>query len=362
MKRLLVALFCLTAFQSAGAVVSIYSGTSKVNFESDSTAYPCRPVLNVFDNSNADTARMALRGSTELRWPYAFKDSLGVTQLDSCACLVKLLVAGYDPTYNPSADVQWFFAGGAPPKRAPVAWGPPEIVRRVDSIFAGGGSGGGGACDSSGPYPDSILVLRCSDSVSLGAGVSVRLIPNNGGDPLDAETDANGWATFSVAADTYFVYSWATGYYQAVVPDTNRVPAISVRDTLLLCAVSSPSSPAPALTPVTFRLFDGTGDSLQSGVLYYKLDIGSSITAWSYDSTKIFDPAEIKTAGTNAAGIVTVYVVPNDSIYTDAYETQKTRWIFWARSPKNGDHLLGKDGVKVYVPASQTALVWPRDF
>ena len=362
MRYLAILALTLALFVPADAVVTIYSGTSKVNFTTDSTGYPPWPVLEVFDNSNVDTARVALRGSSELRWPYCYKDSLGVTRKDSGACLVKLVVAGYDPTYNPSADVHWFLAGGLGKLTAPVAFGPPEIVRRVDSLMAGGGGGGGGTCDSIGPILDSILVLRCSDSASLGASVSVRLVPNGGGDALDKLTNANGYAVFSVVADTYFVFAWSVGYFLNVVPDTNRVPGTNTRDTIFMCAMAPATSPAPSLTGVTFNLFNGGGDSLQSAVLYYKLDIGSSISAWSLDSTKVFDPGKVFPVQTSANGQVTVFVVPNDSIYTDGYQTGNTRWIFWAKSPSNGDNLLGKDGVKVFVPASGTALVWPRDF
>lgn len=370
MKRILaLAFLCLFAWASVEAVVVTYSGTSKVNLTTDSSGHPCRPVLAIFDNSDLDTARMASRDSVELEWPYFYEDTLGVTQRDSCACLVKLRANSYDLTYNPSGDVHWFLANGFR-LVAPIAWGPPEIVRRVDSIFAGGGGGGGGSCDSIGPYADSILVLRCSDSTAL-SNVAVRLIPNGGGDALDKNTDANGWAKFSVLADTYLVLSWTVGYNQAVVPDTNRVPATNTKDTIFMCAASAPTSPAPSVTGVTFRLFAASnnvpptatsGDSLKSATLYWKLDAGSSIAAWSFDSTKVFDPSHVFDGQTAASGTITVYVVPNDSIYTDGYETGKTRWIFWARSPLNGDNLLGKDGVKLFVPASQTALVWPKDF
>lgn len=201
MKRIALFCLCLLTWASAEAVVVKYSGTSKINFYSDSTGWPPTPVLAIFDNSDGDTARMATRDSVELVWPYWYEDSLGVLQYDSAACLVNLLVSGYDLTYNPTGDVHWYYYNEPGLKTtAPIAWGPPVIVRRVDSLFAGGGGGVSGTCDSTGPYLDSILVRRCSDSLPL-SGIAVRIVPNGGGDALDKETDANGWAKFSVLAD-----------------------------------------------------------------------------------------------------------------------------------------------------------------
>jgi hypothetical protein len=218
------------------------------------------------------------------------------------------------------------------------------------------------SASGTGVYSDSIRVLRRSDSTAVGAGATIWLRPNGGGNNLTALTDANGYAKFSVDADTFFVYLWVVGYQPEIVPDTNKVPAANVRDTVWVVATTAGPAPAAGLTPVQFTFYQGGGDSLKGATLYYKLDIGSAVSAYHWDSTKTIDPSRVYEAYSNAAGLVTAYVIPNDSIYVDAYQTGKTTWRFWAISPINGDQLLGKDGVKLRVPASTTALRWPKNF
>jgi len=212
-----------------------------------------------------------------------------------------------------------------------------------------------------GAHSDSIRILNYADSTPIGAGVQIWLRPNDGGSNLTNTNDANGWANFSVDADTFLVYVWTPGYQQRVTPDTNRVPNKDTTFTMYMNATSAAAAASPGLTPVAFNFFNDTGVAITNVILRFKLDTKSAEN-WHYDSSKVFDPGHIYELRSASTGLVTANVVPNDSIYTAGYQIDKTRWQFWAINPETGKQLLGDDGVKLNVTASETALTYPKDF
>jgi hypothetical protein len=219
-------------------------------------------------------------------------------------------------------------------------------------------SGGGG----SGGDTVTMYVLNSADSSPV-AGLAVWMYPNDGGVALKVNSDPNGIAYFGYTApDTFLAYSWGTGWNPDSVP-FYVYAASAFADSMYVTQTTAASPSAPGLTPVTFNFYDGTGDSVKNVVLQYRLDAGGNAVAYHYDTTKIFDPAKVFEARTNASGQVTVNVVPNDSIWVRGQQTSKTRWIFKAFSPVDGKPLLGgPDGVKLTIPASATGLTYPKDF
>ena len=217
------------------------------------------------------------------------------------------------------------------------------------------------SASGTGVYSDSIRILRTSDSTGVGAGATVWLRPNDGGDNLTDLTDANGWSEFSVDADTFIVYFWATGYQMQTIPDTNRVANADTTDTVWVVATTAAAPSGAGLTPVTFNFFDGTSDSIQNVILHYKLTSRDN-EAWHFDSSKVFDLSEVFEARSAASGQVTVNLVPNDSIYTTGYQVDRTEWHFWAINPETGRQILGEEGIKLNVTASASGLTWPKSF
>ena len=217
------------------------------------------------------------------------------------------------------------------------------------------------SASGTGVYSDSIRILRTSDSTGVGAGATVWLRPNDGGDNLTDLTDANGWSEFSVNADTFIVYFWATGYQMQTIPDTNRVANADTTDTVWVVATTAAAPSGAGLTPVTFNFFDGTSDSIQNVILHYKLTSRDN-EAWHFDSSKVFDLSEVFEARSAASGQVTVNLVPNDSIYTTGYQVDRTEWHFWAINPETGRQILGEEGIKLNVTASASGLTWPKSF
>ena len=232
---------------------------------------------------------------------------------------------------------------------APIAEGGVGLAARTVTSSASG----------TGVYSDSLKVLRTSDSTGIGAGATVWLRPNDGGNYLTDLTDANGVAEFSVDADTFIVYVWASGYQLVTSPDTNGVANKDTVYTVWMSATVASSPSSAALAGVTFNFFDGTGDSVKNVVLQYNLD--SKEVAIHFDSTKIIDPSTVFEARSDGSGQVTVYVIPNDSLYLPGYRTGETRWQFRAFTP-DGRVLLGQDGVKLNVSTSGVTYTYPKDF
>ncbi len=205
-----------------------------------------------------------------------------------------------------------------------------------------------------------LYVYNSADSTGIGSA-RVWMYPNDGGTRLEGTSDANGRLQFGAANDTLLGFAWVSGWFQASpVPDTYIVIS-AIADTLFMTQ-TTPASPAAAnLTAITFTFFEGDGDSLQDVSLYYTLS-SPSATNYHYDSTKLIDPAKVWELRSDSSGQVTINVIPTDSIYTDGYQTDKVRWHVWATSPRNGDQLLGADGIKIRVPGSAAGLSWPKDF
>jgi len=230
-----------------------------------------------------------------------------------------------------------------------------------DSLTASHGAGSwASSAAGTGAYADSVYLLLSTDSSAIGSGITVWLTPNGGGSVLKDLTDANSWAVFSVDADTYLVNTWAVGYYAATVPDTNAVPGANTKDTVFMNPVSPASPPAPGLTPVTFNFKTLLGDSLLNVTLQYQI-YTKSAQVYHMDSTNIFDYTQVFQARSNVNGQVTVNVVPNDSLLVEGGRTGQTWWMFQAYNGETGLPLLGKDGLKLKVPASAVGLTWPTD-
>lgn len=218
------------------------------------------------------------------------------------------------------------------------------------------------ATSAAGVGPDTLVyhVLNSADSTPIG-GVSIWVYPNEGGTPWKNITESNGIAEFGLnTPDTVLGYTWVSGWTQDTVPDSVLFTA-AVRDTLFMTAVTAASPSAANLSAVTFNFMAGSGDTTTNVILRYKLSSTSSEN-WYVDSTWILDPSEVFEARSDTLGQVTVNVVPNDSIYTAGYQTDKTTWQFWAINPTTGKQILGEDGIKIFVPWSASGLVWPEDF
>ena len=334
--------------------------------------YVLTTVSRNFDSWTVDSCRVFLLGG----WLGANPDSAKwfntamvepqtgtwPTTHDTLARYAIVTNAQLDEDYNPQIYAVWWLSDGRvirdnAPNISVFGISATASVD-YDSIYAlilsavGGGAGA---------WSDSIIVLRRADSTPVGAGAVVRLVPNGGGDNYQLVTDANGTAPFSMDTDTFFVYIWALGYQQEAVPDTNAVPGADTKDTVWVAAVTPAAAASPALTPVTFTFMNSLGSGIKNVVLRYQLE--SKYTPYHLrDSSITIDPSSIFEARSNASGVVTVQVTPNDSILVLGGKTDQTKWRFKAYTPDGLVPLLGNDGVSIAVPASQTAWVYPQDF
>lgn len=234
-----------------------------------------------------------------------------------------------------------------------------SLVLVLEAEF-GAGPWGGGA--GTGIYSDSILVIGVPGGTPVGAGAQVKLVPNGGGGFLQQATTANGWAVFSVDADSFYVYLWNAGYYQQTVPENNFVAAANTKDTVYMVQVTPATPSAPGLTPVSFTFYDGLGTPIKNVILRYNLESKSTTAYHLRDSSIIFDPSRIFEARSASTGTATINVTPNDSILVAGGQVNKTNWRIKAYTPDGLIPLLGVDGVSLAVPASQTGLVYPADF
>jgi hypothetical protein len=347
----------------AGATVNGYFAVTVSNLGTDSSdAAPDSVYMFWYDQSDLslDSNTMAPVNTDSLAWWHILVPG----------------TEGWTANYQPAAWAQWYFgtqilrdnALGMVPftgiidsARAVAGVTSVDSVRKVylvdsldQTVTASVSYSGSGA------YSDSIQVLKYADSTALGSGVAVWLTPNGGGTVLKNLTDANGWTMFSADADTYLVTSWAVGYYMETQPDTNEVPATNVKDYIYMVATTPASPSAPGLTSVTFNFKTLLGDSLKNIELQYQL-YTKSAQVYHMDSTKIIDYTTVFGARTAASGQVTVNIVPNDSLLIEGNRTGQTWWLFQAYHPETGLPLLGKDGLKLKVPASATGLTWPGD-
>jgi hypothetical protein len=230
-----------------------------------------------------------------------------------------------------------------------------------DSLTASHGSGAwtSGAAGVGGDTV-TMYVLNSADSTPVG-GVTVWMYPNDGGVALQTQSDANGIAYFGYSApDTFLAYAWVTGWNPDSTPFYTYADA-AFADSMYLTQTTAASPSQANLSAVTFNFMAGSGDTTTNVILRYKLSSTSSEN-WYVDSTWILDPSEVFEARSDTLGQVTVNVVPNDSIYTAGYQTDKTTWQFWAINPTTGKQILGEDGIKIFVPYSESGLVWPEDF
>lgn len=356
MKKILLAgLMLLLMASLAFSDAYQYTGLSVFNFATDSSGYPPDSVWMAgwtYVGAGPDTGKYFNKDSVQIRWPAHWRNSAGTTQVDSTSALVKLFVASLNDTIQPVAALFWRDNNGFVTKE-PVLFGPPQIVHLVDTILAGGG----GSSTGTGPYAASVYVLNGAVPI---ATATVRAQPNGGGPFLQGETDANGLVVFSTLADTLLLYAYATGYSQDVVPDTIRVPGVDATDTLQMDAVTTGAPPSPNLTQILFYFYDGTGGIIKNVEMAYTLKTTATYV-YHLDSTKIIDPSEVHHMWSDATGLVTVNVIPNDSLLVKGGRTGETRWNFKATSPLENKNLLGDDGIDLNVPASDTSLVYPRD-
>lgn len=196
----------------------------------------------------------------------------------------------------------------------------------------------------------------------IGAGVVVWAYPNGGGTPLKNTTDANGFAKFSLDADTFLVYAWTAGYTQTTVPETLEVAGAIAGNTLQMDAVASGSPSSPALTLVSFVFYDAEGSPIKEVPLSFELEPMGGSDMHHLDSLKSVVPKRKGTARSDSTGKVAIDVVPNDSIVVNGNEVGTTRYRVRAWDPTSGLPLLGESGILLNVTASATEKRYPRDF
>jgi len=234
MKKIALLLLCLTIPVYAGVVK--YSGSSNLNFSTDSSGYPPRPAwVNINDNSLADTGRVLTPDSSELIWPYQYKDTLGTVQEDSTKCLIELLVANNDPTYNPSGYVNWVDQNGFVTSE-PIQWGPSYAVHLTDTIVGlvvvvvGSGSGA---------YQDTIRVVDTSavvDDTLTNVRVVVADYSRTRKADLTIDGSGVGIANLDNEALTFRVN--ANWYFQEAGVDSIVAPAKDTAFTLYVYNLS----------------------------------------------------------------------------------------------------------------------------
>lgn len=208
-KSLLGIAWALLMITAVNGQVVKYSGLSNLNFSTDSSGFPPRPVwVNINDVS--DTGRVVTPDSVELEWPYYYVDTLGVVQHDSTKCIVELLVSKLDSTYNPSGFVWWRDKNGFITSE-PIQFGPAYAVAFVDTVGTAVVISGGAG---SGAYQDTIRVVDTSAAPD-DTMTNVRVVIDDYGRVRKADFTIDGSEkrianlddeplTFRVGANWYF--------------------------------------------------------------------------------------------------------------------------------------------------------------
>ena len=362
--------------------------TSVVTWPNDSTDYPPDSVRFYYGQAtfggDADSMRVLVPLFCELE---------GWTKPDTLCAYVIVNTSLFPlDEYNPSGIFLWYYGGATPKILRDNSPSLTTVTLKVDSLFQavsasltatdigliadsvdsiltdahGTGawtSGSGG----SGDFPETLFVMDTSngDAIVVSARVSVKNTDTASAAPGTGFlfTNASGFVIYSLDAATgYPVTMSVQGFIQETAYQLKDVAGPGGRDTIKVYAASaSPPSPA-GLTSVEFVFYWPDGDSIKNVQMHYKLESSSSEN-WHFDSTKTFDASKTFEADrSSVAGLVTISVVPNDSIYTTGYQTDKTTWRFWAYNPKTKSQLFGEQGIQLTIPASGAALIYPRDF
>jgi len=131
-----------------------------------------------------------------------------------------------------------------------------------------------------------------------------------------------------------------------------------VRDTLTMALSTSLVVASPGLTPVQFAFYEGDGTALLGVSVYAKLK-SKKFPITHMDDTRTIDPQREYRVFSNSSGIATINVVSNDSLLVGKDQVSgETSWVITAFNPDTDKEILN---IELKIPASDTALVWPRD-